>query len=110
MNESKPDRRKFLKKTIGAAVGIAASTTLVSELSASPAILKRNTKGSIRFSVIGLNHGHIYSQTAAVIRGGGELVSFYAKERTSQMDLPNGIHRQKPQKVSKRSWKIHRYN
>lgn len=35
---------------------------------------------SIRFSVIGLNHGHIYGQTAAVIQGGGELVSVYAKE------------------------------
>jgi predicted dehydrogenase len=27
-----------------------------------------------------MNHGHIYGQTEAVIRGGGELVSFYAKE------------------------------
>jgi predicted dehydrogenase len=30
--------------------------------------------------VIGLNHGHIYGQTEAVLRGGGELVSFYAPE------------------------------
>src|SRR5262245_15433897 len=37
-------------------------------------------KPRIRFSVIGLNHGHISSQTRAVQRGGGELVSFYAKE------------------------------
>ena len=37
-------------------------------------------KSRIKFSVIGLNHGHIYEQTRAVIRGGGELVSFYAKE------------------------------
>jgi predicted dehydrogenase len=37
-------------------------------------------KPRIRFSVIGLNHGHINSQTRAVVRGGGELVSFYAKE------------------------------
>ncbi|HYH55736.1 MAG TPA: Gfo/Idh/MocA family oxidoreductase, partial [Anseongella sp.] len=34
----------------------------------------------IRFSVIGMNHGHIYSQVEAVIRGGGQLVSCYAKE------------------------------
>jgi len=34
----------------------------------------------IRFSVIGMNHGHIYGQVGAVQRGGGELVSFYAKE------------------------------
>jgi predicted dehydrogenase len=34
----------------------------------------------IRFSVIGLNHGHINGMTDAVIRGGGELVAVYAKE------------------------------
>jgi len=34
----------------------------------------------IRFSVIGINHYHVYGQIAAVQRGGGEMVSFYAKE------------------------------
>jgi len=34
----------------------------------------------IRFAAIGLNHGHIYGQVDAIIRGGGALVSFYAKE------------------------------
>jgi predicted dehydrogenase len=34
----------------------------------------------IRFAAIGLNHGHIYGQTTAVIDGGGELVWVYAKE------------------------------
>jgi len=34
----------------------------------------------IRFGVIGLNHDHIYGQARAVIRGGGELVSFHAAE------------------------------
>jgi predicted dehydrogenase len=32
----------------------------------------------IRFSVIGLDHYHIMGMTAAVIRGGGQLVSVYA--------------------------------
>ena len=32
---------------------------------------------SIKFGVIGLDHYHIMAMTAAVIRGGGELVSFY---------------------------------
>jgi hypothetical protein len=27
-----------------------------------------------------MNHSHIYGQTNAVLRGGGELVSVYAKE------------------------------
>ena len=34
----------------------------------------------IRFSVIGLNHGHIYSQVRLLLRAGAELVSFYAPE------------------------------
>lgn len=34
----------------------------------------------IRFSVIGINHDHIHGQIAAAIRGGGQFVSFYAKE------------------------------
>lgn len=34
----------------------------------------------IRFSVIGVNHAHINGMAAAAIRGGGELVSVYAKE------------------------------
>ena len=34
----------------------------------------------IRFAVIGLNHPHINAQVDAVIRGGGELVSFFARE------------------------------
>jgi predicted dehydrogenase len=42
--------------------------------------MNNQEKKQIRFSVIGLNHGHIIGQTRAVLRGGGELVSFYAKE------------------------------
>lgn len=34
----------------------------------------------IRFSVININHGHIYGMANAVINGGGELVAVYAKE------------------------------
>ena len=35
---------------------------------------------NIRFSVIGLNHGHIYSQVNLLLRAGAEFVSFYARE------------------------------
>ncbi len=45
-----------------------------------PAPARAIPAARIRFGVIGLNHGHIYGQTRAVIRGGGELASFYAKE------------------------------
>lgn len=34
----------------------------------------------IKFAVISINHNHIYGQVEAVAKGGGELVSFYAKE------------------------------
>jgi predicted dehydrogenase len=44
-----------------------------------PAVL-RNTPARIRVGVIGLNHGHINSMTSAVMRGGAELVSVYARE------------------------------
>jgi predicted dehydrogenase len=37
-------------------------------------------KSRIRFSVIGINHDHIHGQVGATTRGGGEFVSFYAKE------------------------------
>jgi predicted dehydrogenase len=34
----------------------------------------------VRFAAVGLNHNHIYMQVAALLRGGGELVAFYAPE------------------------------
>jgi predicted dehydrogenase len=35
---------------------------------------------SIRFGVIGINHGHIYGQVNLLLRAGAEFVSFYASE------------------------------
>jgi predicted dehydrogenase len=35
---------------------------------------------SLRFSAIGLNHGHIYGQTRLLLRAGAELASVYAPE------------------------------
>ena len=34
----------------------------------------------LRFGVVGMNHGHIYGMVVTVARGGGELVSFHARE------------------------------
>jgi len=69
------DRRAFL-------AGLAGSVTMLqARAAARPAAPRRETAPSrIKFSVVGLNHGHINSQTDAVIRGGGALVSVYAKE------------------------------
>ncbi len=55
--------------------------------------MTNQNKPRIRFSVIGLNHGHINGQTRTVLRGGGELVSFYAKEP----DLASAFAKQFPQ-------------
>lgn len=53
----------------------------------------------LRFSVIGLNHGHINGQTQAMLRAGGELVAFYAKEP----DLAAAFAKQFPQAKLARS-------
>ncbi len=80
MNEY--NRRGFLKSALGATAGILAVGNLTAN-TFSPYTLPHVNKSQtprIRFSVIGLNHGHIYGQVEAVIKGGGELVAFYAKE------------------------------
>ena len=66
-------RREFLAGIGGAAA--------VSVLASKPRVrAQEKPKPRIKFAVIGLNHGHINSQTTAVLRGGGELVSVYARE------------------------------
>ncbi len=88
MNNAQSNRRRFIKHSLTAAAGLA-TTTLPSALEASSKIrVISSTKANpaktgaarIKFSAIGLNHGHIYGQVESVIKGGGELVSFYAKE------------------------------
>jgi predicted dehydrogenase len=79
MSDDHRDRRGFLKTSLGTVAGLAwtaapARPVAAQEPGAAPA------KPRIRFSAIGLNHGHINGQCEAVKRGGGELVSFYAKE------------------------------
>lgn len=80
MGRTGKDRREFLKSSVATAAG-AWAWTRAARVEAQP----RETPAPsgpprIRFAAIGMNHGHIYGQTQAVIRGGGELVSFYAKE------------------------------
>lgn len=86
-------RRTFLKQSFASAAGIAAAAMLPADLFGrtlhstnhpEEVIIKpvRQTapKESIKFSVIGINHSHIYGMVSSLIRGGGELVSVYAKE------------------------------
>ncbi len=70
------NRRRFIKDSAKAATSLALLssfplTTKAKQLTAEP---------KIRFSVININHNHIYGMVDAVTRGGGQLVSFYAKE------------------------------
>jgi predicted dehydrogenase len=88
MKEKQPNRRTFLKESVATAAGMAITSILPKEAISAPthsviyssAVAESTEAPRIRFSAIGLNHGHIYGQVEAVIRGGGQLVSFYAKE------------------------------
>jgi predicted dehydrogenase len=78
------NRRSFLKQSLAFGAGFASLSALGNTLRPTMEDLhegnSRKPLASVRFSVIGLNHGHIYGQTEAMIRGGGQLVGFYAKE------------------------------
>jgi predicted dehydrogenase len=93
MKKERANRRKFIKDSVISATGLVMMSALPKEtlggserprgkpFADSP---RRNEgtpqKSRIRFSVIGINHDHIHSQVGAVLRGGGQLVSFYARE------------------------------
>jgi predicted dehydrogenase len=68
-------RRTFIK-SIAAASGM----MIFSSISNRSAAAEKPMAARIRFSVININHGHIYGMARAVINGGGELVAVYAKE------------------------------
>lgn len=95
MSKKSADRRSFLKQT-AAASGMALFTGLGQRSLAATADAFRQggpVPIRIRFAVININHAHIYSMTDALIRGGGELVSLYAKEP----DLVASFTKQFPQ-------------
>ncbi|MVM40601.1 gfo/Idh/MocA family oxidoreductase [Spirosoma sp. HMF3257] len=90
------NRRNFIKETIATAAGLVVLPSLSNEAIGAPAIVRAKSLGSdsvptgaarIRFAVIGMNHGHINSQVGAVTRGGGEFVSYYAKEPDLMADF-----------------------
>src|ERR1051325_10853338 len=86
MSKARKDRRDFLKSSITTAAGMAwvagraslAGAQTPPATTATPAAPARPAR--IKFAAIGLNHGHIGGQFDSVKRGGGQLVSFYAKE------------------------------
>lgn len=89
----KTNRRSFIRNSLASATGLTAISMFPPEIfagglnrSSNPVevILKPEKRpapsNSINFSVIGLNHGHIYGMTDALIGGGGKLISVYAPE------------------------------
>jgi len=83
------NRRIFL-----AASGSAGFLSMVPDSSAAPIVQEtappvseRPPEHSIKFAVIGLDHYHIMSMTAAVQRGGGELVSVLTNSEKAYADF-----------------------
>lgn len=75
------NRRNFILNTAAAAAGMIAIPSFAKSRVPQHAVpYLKNLPPRIRFSAIGLNHGHINSQVQMMIRAGGEFVSFYAKE------------------------------
>ena len=91
-------RREFVVSLAGSAAAMSALPRR-----AYATAVPRQASPKIKFAVIGINHGHINGQTQAVLRGGGELVSMYAKEP----DLTAQFVKQFPQvKVAKSEQEI----
>ncbi|HRP32170.1 MAG TPA: Gfo/Idh/MocA family oxidoreductase [Agriterribacter sp.] len=88
MKFSSFNRRRFISDSSKAAAGITLFSSLTQKASA-----MMGRAPAIKFSVIGINHGHIYGMVDAVTRGGGQLVSFYAKEP----DLATAFAKKYPQ-------------
>lgn len=83
------NRRNFLQRSFASAAGITAASLLPYDIYGNglypeEIILKPEKraapKESIRFAVIGINHGHIYGMIDALVGGGGKMVSVYVKE------------------------------
>ena len=80
-------RRKFLRDVAATSAGLFTLSSFANPVQSAGLNISSNinepyltvpAETRIRFSVIGINHGHIYSMIEAVIRGGGEMVGFYA--------------------------------
>jgi predicted dehydrogenase len=88
MRELQDNRRDFIRSSVSTAAGLLMLPMITQEVKADNTLKQSDEPvvtpveaGRIKFSVIGMNHSHIYGQVEAVVRGGGELVSFYAKEQ-----------------------------
>ena len=90
MKKERVDRREFIR-VVGSSAAVSALPGNAFKLGMAGKNVRlvesqarmdepQSTSPKIKFAVIGINHYHIFSQVEAVTRGGGQLVSFYAKE------------------------------
>jgi predicted dehydrogenase len=85
---STPTRRDFLQATgMAGLLSGASAAAMAQALSGAGTVDEANTSRPeitpthhIRFAAAGLDHAHIYGMTRAILRGGGELVSFYSAD------------------------------
>jgi predicted dehydrogenase len=108
MPKARRNRRAFLTSAAAAAsLAWSRRSALSAELQAgaveraAPAPQQPKRPPRLRFAAMGMNHEHIYGQVNAVIRGGGELVAFFAKEP----DLAAQFQKRHPQAKLARSEK-----
>jgi predicted dehydrogenase len=94
MKQIQNNRRGFIRNATNALGGMAVLSAFPKTLRANAEEYVQVEKGPfypaptrIKFAVIGINHGHIYSLVEIVRRGGGEFVSFYAKEADLAADF-----------------------
>jgi predicted dehydrogenase len=103
MTRHRVGRRQFIENIARSAAVMSALPKDVLPMSSAPARFgheapeeappPQSARPRIKFGVIGVNHAHINSMVDAVLRGGGELVSMYAKEA----DLAAGFSKRYPQ-------------
>jgi predicted dehydrogenase len=75
MTKPRVGRRDFLRDVAGSAAAIS-----ILPRTSSAQTPAKTVSPKLKFAVIGINHSHINSQVDAVLRGGGELLSVFAKE------------------------------
>ena len=80
-------RRSFLKATGSLGLGLAYDGRIGYEVAEPDADAETKPRQSVKFAVIGLDHYHIMGMTAAVQRGGGELVWLYATDPKAIADF-----------------------
>jgi len=98
------ERRRFLGTMAAASLSSLAARGARAEPQPAPPAAASGPGGPpVRFAVVGINHAHIYGQTDAVLRGGGELVALYAEEP----DLVAAFQKKYPQARLARAPAVH---